>query len=453
MLIRFFVENFMSFKDRIEFSMYPGRSTKLAHHINKESNPKYFSTLKTGLIYGGNASGKSNFVKALAFAQNMVKQGVGKGKAIPLKPFKLEGESLKKPSRFEFEFSYGGRAYAYGFVLSYVHVEEEWLYDIDKNNERSIFTRKTHKDGLVEVKIEGLQIEKQSLHRISYIALDTLPNELFLRAFNNRNIDQLQGVEALKGTYRWITKKVRIIFPESQYLGMMMNLEKNRNFHHIYTHFLAFFNLGIQKLKVKEVDFMSLGVDIPPRIKEDIIGNLEVGQTAFVTDNKEVRYNISRTMEGIRSIKLITIHQDTNNQDVEFEVCEESDGTQRILDLIPALIDLATEDNVLIIDELDRSLHPKLVSRLLQLCLNIEAPMIGQLIATTHDDNLLDYSLLRRDEVWFVQKSRGGATRMYSLEEFKPRNDEIPRTRYLHGRYGGINTFISANLRDIVGTN
>ncbi len=112
MLIRFTVENFLSFKERVEFSMIPGKGRKLSHHLIKREKPKDISVLKTGVLYGANAAGKSNVIKAIDFAKQLITKGTSPDKTIPIKPFKLEEAYLKKPSRFEFEFKQNGQTYA-----------------------------------------------------------------------------------------------------------------------------------------------------------------------------------------------------------------------------------------------------------------------------------------------------------------------------------------------------
>jgi len=139
MLIRFTVENFLSFKERVEFSMIAGKGRKLSHHLIKRQKPKDISVLKTGVLYGANAAGKSNVIKAMDFAKQLITKGTSPDKVIPIKPFKLDEAYLKKPSRFEFEFKQNGKTYAYGFSLNTQWILEEWLYEINSIDEKPIF--------------------------------------------------------------------------------------------------------------------------------------------------------------------------------------------------------------------------------------------------------------------------------------------------------------------------
>ena len=121
-----------------------------------------------------------------------------------------------------------------------------------------------------------------------------------------------------------------------------------------------------------------------------------------------------------------------------FEINEESDGTQRLIDLIPAIIDLFKGNKVFVIDELDRSLHPKLSNSILNIFLNGTSNVKSQLIVTTHETSLLNLKNIRKDEIWFIEKNKNGEASLYSLEEFKPRFDKEIRKNYLLGRFGAI---------------
>jgi uncharacterized protein len=444
MLIRFTVENFMSFKERIEFSMLPGKGTSLRHHVRRGTKRSDLPHLKSALIYGANASGKSNLVKAMRFAQLLVQKGVRKGQSIPVKPFRLDAEKHESPSRFEFEFQWGDTYYAYGFLVDAQQVREEWLAEINKVNEKTLFERRTEADGSIDVQMPGLKFSNQDARRrVGFMAEDTLPNELFLSSVNRRNLSELKGVAPLQHTHEWLTNQLKIIFPESKLSGLEVELASDQEFFAAFSRLLAYFNTGISGIETEAVDFDSPSVDLPDDLKTAIKEGLTADERVIFSAMDGIRYTLRRDESGeLFAVKMMTRHPVTGStEEALFEVNEESDGTQRIMDLIPMLADLQKEPSVYVIDELDRSLHPSLTYRLLELFHSEESPTRGQLIVTTHESGLLDLELLRKDEIWFVEKNKQGASTLYSLEEFKPRKDKEIRRGYLQGRYGAIPVF------------
>lgn len=457
MLIRFSVENFLSFKERAELSMLPGKGSSLKHHVRRGERRSDLPHLKSALLYGANASGKSNLVKAMHFAQTLVRKGGQKGKSIPVKPFRLDSETLHAPSRFEFEFHWDGTYYAYGFLLDAQQVREEWLTEISKTIEKPLFERRTQANGAIDLLMPGLKFPSQDARRrVGFMAEDTLPNELFLSSVNRRNLSELKGVEPLQHAYKWITDRLKILFPDSRMSGLEVELESDQAFSQVFNRLLDYFNTGIAGIETQSVDFDSPHVELPEEIKNAIKENLSPGERVIFAAMDGVRYTLRRDEGGeLFAVKMLTRHKIAGQQkEALFEVHEESDGTQRIMDLIPMLADLQKEPSVYVIDELDRSLHPRLTYRLLELFHSEDSPTRGQLIVTTHEAGLLDLDLLRKDEIWFVEKNPAGASTLYSLEDFKPRKDKEIRRGYLQGRYGGVPVFRPRrSLRAVLETN
>lgn len=434
----------MSFKERVEFSMLPGKGTSLRHHVRRGTKRSDLAHLKSALIYGANASGKSNLVKAMRFAQVLVQKGVRKGQTIPVKPFRLDVEKREAPSRFEFEFQWEDTYYAYGFLVDAQQVREEWLAEINKLSEKVLFERRTEADGSIDVQMPGLKFPNQDTRRrVGFMAEDTLPNELFLSSVNRRNLSELKGVAPLQHTYDWISNQLKIIFPDSKLSGVEVELDSDQEFFAAFSRLLAYFNTGISGIETETVDFDSPTVDLPDELKSAIKESLTADERVIFSAMDGIRYTLRRDEGGeLFAVKMMTRHPVAgSDESALFEVNEESDGTQRIMDLIPMLADLQKEPSVYVIDELDRSLHPSLTYRLLELFHSEDSPTRGQLIVTTHESGLLDLDLLRKDEIWFVEKNGQGASTLYSLEEFKPRKDKEIRRGYLQGRYGAIPVF------------
>jgi len=425
--------------------MIAGKTQRFSNHVTRAKNRNDANVLKSAVVYGANASGKSNFVKAMFFAQRMILEGLENGDTNN-KHFRLDSSNLNKISNFEFEFKHNGEIYAYGFdiFLSKKRIIEEWLYRTGKNegDEKRIFERKTKENGEVEVSVDLNFSSAKDRNRIHYIGLDTKPNQLFLSELQNRNISQIVEIKFMSDIFHWFEDKLTIIFPDTRFglidfVGTSSQLTQN------FCEFLDFFGTGVKGIRTETLEFESELKHIPEKIRKEIAGETHKNMINVVHIDGQ-RYSTYRDKNDALKIKrLMTKHieQDTMKE-VLFEIGEESDGTIRLFDLIPLISVLKNTDKVVIIDELDRSLHPILSRTILKTFLEETSGSNSQLIVTTHESSLLDLNLFRRDTIWFTEKDKFGATRMYSLEEYKPRHDKNVRKGYLLGRFGGI-PFIS----------
>ncbi len=439
MLIRFITENFLSFNEEVEFSMIAGKGRNLAQHLIKAESRNDVNLLKTGIIYGANASGKSNLVKAIEFAKELITKGTDTNEPISIQRFKLNKENLSKPSKFEFEIKIDNHLYNYGFVCNPAFIEKEWLSQINKVSEKKIFERTTENQQVsVDFNFDFLKIQDEKERQfIEFVAKGTRPNQLFLTESQERNI---QSTSLFKTIYKWFDESLYIIFPNSTYGGLALQLKENTQLLDVFCKFLNLFNTGVDDVEIQEQDIETL--DLPTQVKKMIIKDLQKsdGETKGIVEIFKKRYLVYKNIDSEIIYSKITTKRLLNKstESVSFEIEEESDGTQRLFDLIPALINLANQACVFIIDELDRSLHANLAAAFIQLFLKNSVDIPSQLIATTHESHLLDLDLLRRDEIWFVEKNKLGASKLYSLEEFQPRYDKEIRKDYLLGRYGAI---------------
>ena len=439
MLIRFTVKNHLSFADETTFDMIPGRAKSLDHHIiRNDSNG--INVLRAGLIYGANASGKSNLIKAIAFARDFILSGVKARQRIAINPFRLRKSSMQEPTRFEFEFIANNQAYAYGFVISATEVLEEWLYQIEhinKDKETLLFQREKHTlDGKMETQFGQPLLTDKPTSFFGYVAEATRPNQLLL----NKMVDD--NVEYLNPIVDWFYT-LTIIFPQSKNMTVESRIRSDLEFSRSLQSFLQAMDTGISDICLIPKSWHDL--DIPEQMKHDVTTKFDEyaslhgsDQTTtlagMTTDGRRLFFR--RSIDSSNPIEVLTLGTKHYGQDgeIEFEYHEESDGTQRLFDLYPMLHE--QKNRVIIIDELERSLHPNLVHRFIELFLQKSEP--NQLIVTTYESTLLDLGLLRRDEVWFVEKSKQGASSVYSLNEYKTRNDLDIRKGYLHGRFGAI---------------
>ena len=442
MLIRFSVENYKSFDKEAVFSMLPGKAQKHKEHIIKDGG-EGIDALQIALIYGANASGKSNLIKAMSFARDLIVNGTRPRKPISVDTFRLVKDRSNKNSKFEFELAIGEKAYAYGFVIDKQKVHEEWLYTLTDQSESKLFERKTEDEVTRADFSEALFTDNAGEQFLQFVARGTRPNQLLLTEAAENN------VAALEAIYEWFYSTLTIIFPESRYQGIPAEIDEDQEFTQALTTFLQDMNTGIDEVCLKEVELDSS--DIGAELKDNILSLMD-SKDSDEEESEEDNYLVLNGPHGnrylfrpdefdeLKAFKLSTRRRLSKGGEVFFDMHEESDGTQRLFDLFPILH--GAKDKVFVIDELERSLHPNLVRKYIHGFLRTNRS--NQLIVTTHESTLLDLSLLRRDEIWFVEKSPSGASEVYSLEEFKPRNDLDIRKGYLHGRYGAIPVFGSS---------
>ncbi len=432
MILRASVRNLFSFKDETEISFVAGKSTTHCEHVSRAEKRDDISVLKAGIIYGANASGKSNIIKAISVLQKIALGSVPKRN---IEPFKLTTPQ-NNTSKIEIEFKADKHFYAYGVEFTFKGIVEEWLYEINSRTDKEIFSRQVGPDSNL-FSFGSIDGNDETQQLIRFISQSTPTTDSFLSEYVKRNG---KGLSAINNAYRWMKEDLKILFPESRYEGISIRAEKDKNFALATKSLLEYFNTGIvdiRRIKVNKED-----LELPKEIVNDLLSEAESNKTIVVASPSDSSTYFFETNEnGITNIfKQSAIHKMQNGNEVPFEMSEESDGSIRLLDFIPMLIDLKLNSSVYLIDEIDRSMHPMLSQKLLEYyfsCLDKERDT--QLICTTHESNLLNLDLIRADEVWFVEKGQDGASHLTSLAEYKPREDV--RKGYLQGRYGAIPFF------------
>ncbi len=446
MLIRFNVKNFLSFdsEDRQthdtssqEFSMIPGKVRSKEHHIVKSDKQ---NLLKFAAIYGANAAGKSNLIKAMAFFKDCTLVGAFPQEAANMY-CKIDPSNKEKPSYFEAEFAIGKDVFAYGFqvVLSTGIFESEWLCKLSPTKEEFLFK----KDGVASgYTFEG-PLEKNEMLKV-LVSSFSGSNGLFLN-FINRTMAGFYktnpDAEVLRQAFNWIAQNLDINFPAnplstSTFLANEEALEQASKL-------LKAFGTGIEDVKSVQVPLEKVAPFIPPLWIQNVAKQMEQNNTpkneVFVRNRNEIF--VVRMERGKRD-KAYSIQFRHNFQNSTlFKMAEESDGTARLFDLLEIL--LSNADKTYIIDELDRCLHPCLTYQFVKAFFEYSKDRKAQLIVTTHESRLMDFDLLRRDEIWFVDKKQDGSSNIYSLEEYNERFDKKIDKAYLEGRYGGIPLFTS----------
>lgn len=434
MLIRFTVENFLSFNQRIDFNMIAADDTHHSHHVVKGDSEDSIRLLRTSIIYGANASGKSNLIKAMKFARDFIVDGVEKNTNININNFKLDKTCYTKPSRFEFEFRNQDKQYAYGFLVDKHKIHEEWLFEIGVNTEIPIYERRGEDINFHNFNHEVfLNSSEDEKNRIRYEAASTRENLLFLTNSQERKVKQLEPI------YEWFSDVLKIIFPDSKPLLPFFSQSVQNSL----SKFLESLDLGIKKITTNTIDlddYKKIPSEIKDKIKKDFPYEEGEENAIFIPALKCIISQAKDETDKLMVLNLSPVRLDKENSEVKFEISEESDGTQRLIDLFPMLIHLSRGNAVYVIDEIERSLHSLLMKKLFDYFLNNSENKNSnsQLIATTHEVYLLDIKdIFRKDEIWFVEKDKYGQSLLYSLANTDVENLDLA-AGYLHGRFGAI---------------
>lgn len=442
MLIRFSVENFLSFNDRQKFSMLPGKSLLKSEH--KTTKVKNISVLKTAILFGANASGKSNLIKAIDFGKKLVLRGTNAEKPIDYQRHRLDYKSDFSDSRIEYEIQHKGKNYAYGFCFNNEVIKEEWLYEIGPKKEIKIFERDFSKKQIFDLDylLEKLKKDEEKQF-LRFTAKGTPNNQLFLNEIRTRKVkENVSKIDDLLNVIDWFQNSLKVIFPDDKYNeGLKFELKLDEELLTTFEEFLSYFDTGIDGVCLEKVDAESIDIPKPilERIKEDLLGRKSENIRASIISNRNTTYFVSTKDNEMVVEKFMTKHKIRNSENIEkFDTSDESDGTNRIMDFIPLLMDLLKGDNVFIIDEMERSLHPNLIYDLIDLFLSKSKDINSQLILASHESSLLTQKLLRKDEIWFAVKDNYGASKLHSLEEYNVRFDKEIRKDYLLGRFKAI---------------
>ena len=443
MLITFRVNNFLSFNDEVEFSMAAGLVKDAQFHVVKGNGRNDVGVLKASVVYGANASGKSNLIKAIDFAQSLLLKGL-KNVLTENKHFRLGKDSKEQFTKFEFEIKVKNTCYAYGIVVSLKEktIKEEWLFEINKVSDKPIFERKVLENGKSEIVISH-KFDKEGEKRFEVYKKDVKENQLFLAEINDKDVEDIKNIEPFTAVFKWFSESLIIIYPHTKFAGLNF-IGSDKELENTFCNYLSFFNTGIDGIETIDLDFEKEFKTLPDELKISILNDLDKENKGVIIEIQNQRYSIYKNENGLPKIKsLMAKHKiEGSEESALFKISEESDGTQRLFDIIPLLSSLQ-KNQTIIIDELDRSLHPELTKKIVEVFLENSKGIDNQLIVSTHESSMLDLTFLRRDEIWFVEKNiQTGVSSLFSLEQFKPRKDKEIRKGYLQGRFGAI-PFIS----------
>lgn len=422
MLVEFNITNFRSIKEKVTLSMVAAKTKEEEHPENTfEVEGRNLRLLKSAVIYGANASGKSQIIKAFSFMCNFVISSITgltpDGYIFGVVPFKLSSTTLNQPSSFEVTFIQDSESYTYGFSLTSKQIDKEWLYASRKNRQRLLFERDSSSNDEYQFG-DSWKGEKKPLEERTRL------NVLFLSVAHHFNNQDVQPV------IRWFAEKCKWILDDSP-------------LHNELNHTLELiigsdrFKLYCEKM-LKLADMGIEGIDIryyPP------------GQDpSLLRLSEKDRARVHAKIKDTSVLRLSTKHKfeegSNENESSLFDpFTEESTGTKKFLSLLGPWYDTLNNGYVLFIDEFERSLHPLLSRFLIQSLHDYPVKQdFPQLVFTSHDAELLNSDLFRRDQIWFTEKTEDGSTKLYSLWDMepKPRISENFRKYYLRGRYGAI---------------
>ncbi|HWB25490.1 MAG TPA: ATP-binding protein [Chitinophagaceae bacterium] len=432
MLVRFVVSNFLSFNEETEFNMISGAFKTHRHHIYDIGK---VNVLKASAIYGANGAGKSNLILAFEFLKSLITEGKLTHSSNNIR-FKLDEKNKEKPTMFEIEFSISKKIYIYGLKIQNQNIIEEWLFESGVLLEdKLIFERKQGRGNKPLIKIADKFNKSQKTKLLIELMKDNLlnQNELFLGKTDILKIKVISDVRD------WLHDNLIIIFPGAKFKALAHSINSTP-FRKFANELLETFDTGISELNLETIPFDKFFGEDDEELRKDLLELLEDIKDDEVISLGLSEDNILLARENGKNVvkKIVSIHKDGANKNVSFELEEESDGTQRLLDFIPAFHVILNYKVTVIIDEIDQSLHPALLKALIHKIMSDNTTK-GQLIFTTHESNLLDLDIFRQDEIWFAEKNRRhGSSQLYSLSEFKPRYDLDIRKGYLKGRFGAI---------------
>ncbi|HLF67561.1 MAG TPA: ATP-binding protein [Gammaproteobacteria bacterium] len=416
MLIEYKVTNYRSIKAPQILSLVATKDNSLKDTNCMASGiPAIPQLLRSAVLYGPNASGKSNVISSLESMRTLIVSPIVEGQALPIVPFRLDPETSAQPSEFEITFMDNNIRYQYGYSVDSQRILGEWLFVYIGRKAQCWFEReydkKTQKDKwhLGTHLVGGMQRKLW--------AESTRTNALFLSTAVNLNSEQLRPI------FNWFLNKLVIVGGNSQPLPFYtMECVKDKNKKPQIIQFLQAADLGITDVEIKTQKGQQLQM------------RLESGKTTFNGQTVDI------PMAEL-------FHQGKNNIPIGFQLSDESSGARRIFAYAGPMLDVLKDGKVLVIDELDSGLHVKMVRFLINLIQNTDLNKNNaQLIFTTHNTSILDIELLRRDQIWFIEKDTDQASNLYSLTNFSPRKEEALEKGYLQGRYGALPIFSDLNL-------
>jgi len=410
MLLEFRVRNYRSIRDEQALTLIAsGDKEWAATHLAPTGLKAAPHALRSAVVYGPNASGKSSLLRALDYLRAVVAESatiIQPGQTYNIQPFKLDAASAQQPTEFEITFLLSGLRHQYAFSMTPQRIVSESLLVYRSSKPTQLFSRQHLEGDGYDYEFSTYLTGPRKLWQES-----TRPNALFLSMAAQLNSEQLSPV------FNWIVRNILFlpagatVLPD--FTTALLATEPGR--------------ASIREF-LSAADISIADVQAVPR--KGMHAQWVLGASGLQASQEE------------REFMMPVFEHSTPKGSAKFELHDESEGTQRLYGLIAPVLDCLREGRVLVVDELDSSLHTLLVRRLITMFQTPEInPKGAQLIFSTHDTSLLDHTLFRRDQVWFTEKDADQATRLYPLTDFSPRKQEAWERGYLSGRYGAVPFF------------
>lgn len=412
MLIQFTVENFLSIRDKVYLSLEPSKDSEHPENLITKGD---YNAVTSAAIYGANASGKSSLIKAITIALIMLRNSnnIQVTDRLPVVPFKFDSESKNKPTSFEFTFvASDDKKYIYGFSATAEKVVEEYLYCYNSAKPTLIFDIK---DGEEPKYNRAYKVKLEAAYQMN------TPNKLFLATATTWN------AECTKIPFEWLAEYIDTFTKVMDLSGVAIEkyrTDENRRYIDFTKNLLKQADINISSIEVDAKEVVG-GATLPIQI---------MFQGKVIQPNEGKRYDVEITTGHT------IVNEDGTQKEYSLTLQQESLGTQLLFFYGPLLKDSFERGKTLILDEIDKSMHPSLVKFIMNLFRDPDINKAGaQLIVTTHETGILTLDMFRRDQIYFTEKdSKTGVTDLYSLDEFSVRKTENIEKGYLMGRYGAI---------------
>lgn len=426
MLIEFSVSNFRSILERQTLSMVASSDTAHRQSNVGSATDESLSCLRSAVIYGPNAAGKSNLLRAVHTLQLMVHASaiaLQQGQLLPINPFLFSQKSADRPSEFEIIFvANDGVRYHYCCMVSAQRVFKEWLVAYPRGRAQRWFEREYDPEAQTWHWWFGPNFETDAAE--SKVWKDfTRENALFLSTAVQLNNAQLRPA------FEWMTQQLIVLAPGVEFNPLLsIELLRQSEGQKRLMRFMRAADVGIDRLELEEQEMPSSPAGPVP------------------TDQLRIHFEAGPMLGGKEApaprppkrLRILSWHKTDAGEEVSLDMDDESDGTRKLFEFTGGWLRALDNGATLLVDELDRSLHPHMTRFLIGLFHSAGNAKNAQLIFTTHDTSLLDNTLMRRDQVWFVEKDDKQSSQFYPLLAYSPRKDEALERGYLKGRYGAI---------------
>ncbi len=437
MLLRYIVSNYKSIGHSVEFSMFPAENNEDDRFLKTiTTRAGEWKVLRRGGFFGPNASGKSTFIDSIAFARNYIINGQKSGKSTGVDQYRGVIEDLNGVTTFQFVFYLEQEVYEYGFSLDRYQIHEEWLMQLTETDFAPMFTRVTDDNAKTKIDIDSklasvgsktrevAEILKNSIH-------ENQKNQLFLYKLSENGIKKAEKVVG------WF-KDLQMIFPRTRVRALPIRMRTDEDLRSYISRMLNQMDTGVFEISVasEDIDFHEYAekLNLSPKLIEEVEevknGMVTIGGRCFMFS--EDNNNKRTTMIQIK------FNHHLEGKDALFELEDESDGTKRLLDLLPMLFTLGKNTTLYFIDEIDRSLHTKLSQFLLDEFIRQVDDGENQIIFTAHDVNLINLRNFRQDEIWFIEKKTSGESTLRPLSDFQIDTGQDVLKGYLSGRFGAV---------------